>query len=204
MTGTDFDEDYTNYQRNRSGLRKIVRKVYLDSAASLLEGATLDFGCGIGELLSRLPPGSKGLEYNQATVEYCVRNGLDVDFYDGYSDDWQLSTVQGGSRFRSMVVSHVLEHLQLPADVLNKLLSAAARLGISRMLVIVPGRAGYRIDDTHRTFIDRELLADPNVVAGTGFRLSRTRYFPGNLRLLGDLVPHHELQVLYTIGQTIG
>lgn len=59
------------------------------------------------------------------------------------------------------------------------------------------GRAGYRIDSTHRTFIDRAMLADAGAVEGTGFALERARYFPGNLRVIGDWFPHHELQALY-------
>ena len=197
MTAADYDQDYTDYQRNRSGLRKLVRGMYLGKAASLLKGATLDFGCGVGELLARLPEGSKGLEYNQATVEHCRRNGLDVDFYDGYSDDWKLSGLSDARRFDSMVVSHVLEHMEDPVGILSKLLVSARRLGITRVLVIVPGQAGYRIDSTHRTFVDRKTLSTPEVIADTGFKAATMRYFPGNLRAIGDWFPHHELQALF-------
>lgn len=200
---TDFDASYTDYQANRSWLRKWVRKLYLRSAARQLKGPTLDFGCGIGELLERLPYGSRGLEYNLATVEFCRAKGLPVDTYDGFSDNWQLSAIPHEVRFDSMVISHVLEHLERPGDVLHRLLSAASIRGIHRVLVIVPGPAGYRIDATHRTFVDTQLLADPEVVSGTGFRLKRARYFPGDVRQLGNWFPHHELQVLYVTGDRI-
>lgn len=197
MTG--FDRDYTEYQAKRSALRKWVRRAYLLSARKQLRGATLDFGCGVGELLAQLPSGSMGLEYNSTTVEFCRGKGLSVCWYDGMADDWQLSAVPQGRRFESMIVSHVLEHLDEPMAILRKLLSAGRRLGIGRVLVIVPGRAGYRIDDTHRTFVDRAMLADAGVVEGTGFALERARYFPGNLRAIGDWFPHHELQALYVV-----
>ena len=193
----EFGQDYTDYQANRSLLRKWVRRAYLRSAAAQLTGPTLDFGCGVGELLERLPAGSHGLEYNQATVALCRRKGLPVDAYDGFADDWGLSVLAPGSRFDSMVVSHVLEHLEEPAQVLRRLLLAGQRLGVRRVLVIVPGRAGFRIDATHRTFVDRALLADAGVVQGSGFGMERAGYFPGNLRGIGDWFPHHELQVLY-------
>jgi hypothetical protein len=197
MTMADFDHGYTEYQSNRSALRKLVRRAYLRSARAQLRGATLDFGCGVGELLSRLPAGSMGLEYNQATVEHCRGKGLSVCWYDGMADDWQLSAVPPGRRFESMVVSHVLEHLDEPMSILQRLLLAGRRLGIGRVLVIVPGRAGYRIDSTHRTFVDRAMLVDPEVTEDTGFSLERARYFPGNVRSIGDWFPHHELQALY-------
>src|SRR5690554_2065072 len=156
---TDFDQSYTEYQTDRNFFRKLVRRAYLRSARTQLAGATLDFGCGVGELLSRLPEGSKGLEYNHATVEHCRRKGLDVDWYDGNQDGWKLSVIDPGRRFRSMLISHVLEHLDEPMGVLNRLLEAAAKLDIERVLVIVPGKAGYRIDDTHRTFVDMGMLS---------------------------------------------
>lgn len=193
-----FDQHYTDYQVNRSLVRKWVRRAYLLSAARQLSGPTLDFGCGIGELLEKLPAGSSGLEYNLATVEHCRRKGLEVEGYDGFADNWRLSVLAPGRRYESMVISHVLEHLDKPALVLQHLLSASKDLGVRRVLVIVPGRAGFRIDATHRTFVDRGLLSTPGIVEGTGFALQRVRHFPGDLRAIGDWFPHHELQVLYT------
>ncbi|WP_372372259.1 class I SAM-dependent methyltransferase [Xanthomonas sp. NCPPB 1638] len=194
---TEFDSAYTQYQLNRSRIRKLVRRIYLQSAQTLLRGPTLDFGCGVGELLERLPDGSRGLEYNRATVRYCRERGLAVDHYDGESDDWSLGALVEGPRFESMVISHVLEHLEQPHEVLRKLSAAASRLGIRRILVVVPGQAGFRADASHRTFVDAELLSQPRLLAGTGFRLCRWRYFPGNVRTLGNWFTHHELQSLF-------
>lgn len=193
----EFDADYTRYQTERSALRKWVRRLYLRSAARQLRGPTLDFGCGVGELLQRLPDGSQGLEYNPATVAYCRSVGLPVQAYDGFADDWRLRVLPENARFESMVISHVLEHLDEPMVILNKLLHAARQHAVRRVLVIVPGRAGYRIDSTHRTFVDRSMLARREVVEGSGFTLQSARYFPGNLRRIGDVFPHHELQVMF-------
>jgi hypothetical protein len=191
-----FDNSYTAYQADRSRLRKLVRRAYLRSARDKLRGPTLDFGCGVGELLATLPDGSMGIEYNRATVEHCVSNGLDVAWYDGYADDWALMAVDSTRRFESMVVSHVLEHLDAPMEVLGKLLASAARLGIQRALVIVPGSAGFRIDQTHRTFVDHGMLEKAAAPGLAGFRVQSSRYFPLNARVVGDWFPHHELQVL--------
>ncbi|HEY0662661.1 MAG TPA: class I SAM-dependent methyltransferase [Lysobacter sp.] len=196
---SDYDAHYTHYQLDRSPLRKLVRGLYLRSAARQLSGPTVDFGCGIGELLSRLPAGSVGLEINPASVEYCRSRGLDARLYDADADDWALSALQHRSDLRSLVVSHVLEHLDDPAAKLHRMLTACRRLGITRALAIVPGRSGYALDATHRTFIDARMLAADAVVAETGFAVQRVRYFPGNLRWLGDRFPHHELQVTYAL-----
>lgn len=194
MSDEAFGQGYTSYQTNRSKLRKIVRRAYLHSARNKLRGATLDFGCGIGELLQMLPPGSRGLEYNQASVDHCIRSGLDVRWYDGYADGWALSSVEQAKRFESMVISHVLEHLDKPMSVLQKLLASAARLGVSRALVVVPGRAGFRIDATHRTFVDVAMIE--HALRMTEYRIQSHSYFPIDVRAIGDWVTHHELQVL--------
>lgn len=192
-----FDAQYTEYQLRRSWLRRQVRRAYLASAARKLRGPTLDFGCGVGELLARLPSGSLGVEYNPASVSFCRAQGLDVVAYDGFADDWALSTLPAQRRFTSMVISHVLEHLERPADVLARLLTAAARLGVERVLVIVPGAAGYRIDPTHVTFVDLSMLNQPQVTESTGFSLQDASWFPISWSCLGNWFPHHELQVLY-------
>ena len=66
-----------------------------------------------------------------------------------------------------------------------------------RALVIVPGRAGFQIDATHRVMVDRVTLERPDTVTGTGFKLRQLRYFPGNARWIGDWFVHHELQALF-------
>ncbi len=192
-----FDSRYTQYQLDRSALRKTVRQIYLNRAASMVQGPTLDFGCGVGELLERLPGGSKGLEYNPATVEYCRDRGLDVSAYDGFADDWNLSVLPPDTTFQSLVVSHVLEHLENPISIFKKLLRSVSRFGVTRVLVIVPGKAGFRVDPTHLTFVDRAMLLDDSIRAETGFGHVRSTYFPGNLRMIGDWFPYHELQVVY-------
>lgn len=193
----EYDASYTRRQTDRSWLRKQVRQVYLARAAGLVQGPTLDFGCGVGELLSVLPPGSRGLEYNPATVAHCQRAGLAVEWYDGFADDWALSTAIPDVGFESMVISHVLEHLDEPLDIFIKLLHAARRRDVRRVLVIVPGTAGFKIDSTHRTFVDSELLSSPRIQQETGFQAVHSGYFPLNLKTIGNWFPYHELQVVY-------
>lgn len=188
----DFDDSYTRYQSERSALRKFVRKLYLRRAASQLRGKTLDFGCGVGELLAWLPAGSQGLEYNRATVEHCRARGLDVRFYDGSADDWSLSLLDASDGFRSMVISHVLEHLDEPTDVLRRLLAAAERLGVRDVLIIVPGRAGFRIDPTHRVFVDEAMLRS---AVDAPWSIQRAFCFPFPWERVGDVFVYNELHV---------
>jgi len=199
MTEADeYDQGYTDYQLDRSAIRKAMRRPYLRAAARFVRGPAVDLGCGVGELLAHLPPGSMGLEINRATVEHCRGQGLDVAYYDGWDDDWHLAPVgDTGRQFDTLIMSHVLEHLNEPVDVLRRVFRGAGSLGIRRVLVQVPGRAGYRHDPTHRTFVDREMLSDAAATDGTGYAVTHTSYFPGNRRAIGDCFAYHELRVAY-------
>jgi SAM-dependent methyltransferase len=195
----EYGADYTAYQLQRSGLRRLVRRAYLHRARSFLQGPTLDFGCGIGELLQLLPSGSVGLEYNKATVQFCRQSGLDVRWYDGEADGWALTPLGAADGLKSMVVSHVLEHLDEPMGVLGSLMRAARRLGIERILVVVPGPAGFRLDPTHRTLVDLAMLVKSQPGRSSGFSLSRAEYFPVDWKAMGRWFPHHELQALFVL-----
>ena len=96
-----------------------------------------------------------------------------------------------------MVISHVLDHLDSPMEILSKLLVGGARHGVERVLVIVPGTAGFKVDATHRTFVDLPMLSTAEIPAATGFTCEHAGYFPGNVRLIGDWFTYHELQVLF-------
>lgn len=189
----NYGQAYTLAQAQRSWPRKLVRRAYLNHARNLVEGPTLDFGCGVGELLERLPEGSAGVEYNPATVEYCRSRGLRVDWYDGYADDWSLSSCDG--RYRSLVISHVLEHFDEPMPIFGKLLRAAFTRGIERVLVIVPGRAGFRHDATHRTFVDLGMLAG-ELAKHADWRKAQSHYFPFPIESAGDWFTYNELHFL--------
>ena len=196
--GDEYGSTYTAYQANRSALRKFVRRLYLNKAAKALIGPTLDFGCGVGELLARLPEGSKGLEYNHVSVDFCRQKGLDVEWYDGYADDWRLSVLPEGSCFQSMVISHVLEHLEEPMSVLRALLQWAESASVRRVLIIVPGRVGYDSDATHRTYIDWSMLRN-FLATERRWTVAQRGYFPINMERMGDLFRYSELQVLLTL-----
>lgn len=190
-----YDKAYTDYQTQRGGFRRLVRRLYMNKARSLLTGRTLDLGCGVGDLLSQLPQGSLGLEYNRATVDHCQQCGLPVQWYDGQADGWQLTPARASGPFQSLVISHVLEHFDHPAPVLQALAKHSPHLGISQMLIIVPGSAGFASDPTHRTMIDmpwiqRVLQTMPE------WKPIHAAYFPINWAAIGNYFTHNELQVL--------
>ena len=196
--GDEYGQEYTDRQAGRSRLRKVLRRPWLRASAAFVEGPSIDLGCGVGELLARLPAGSVGLEINKASVEHCRAKGLDVTYYDGWADDWQLSAVRDDDvRYDTLIISHVLEHFDEPIDVLHRLLATGGPLGLRQVLIVVPGKAGFRSQETHRTFVDRAMLSDAQVTRGTGFAMTSTSYFPGNVGVIGEVFTYHELRASY-------
>lgn len=189
-----YDIGYTTHQTERGALRRWVRRYYLRAAARLSVGPAIDFGCGVGELLQRLPPGSVGVEYNMATVDHCQRLGLNVVWYDGFEDDFALASVPWQGRATTLFLSHVLEHFDDPAHILKRL-AQATKQEIVRIVVIVPGKAGFKADATHRTFVNLDLLRE-TVGSMKEWTITSSRHFPINHERLGDYFVHNELQVV--------
>ena len=190
-----FGTDYTEYQVNRSALRKFVRRAYLKSARAKLEGRVLDFGVGSASCWNPC----RLVQWGWSTTGHrrlLPREGAGCAWYDGLRTAGHSRAVPEGRRFESMVVSHVLEHCM--AHLRSERLACRRRTTWDpQCLVIVPGKAGYRSDSTHVTFVDAEMLAATSLVAGTAFSVESTGYYPGNVRGIGDWFPHHELQVLF-------
>ena len=84
-------------------------------ADSITEGPVLDLGCNQGELLEELRDKGLeacGVEFSPEAVSWCKNLGLDV--VEGSLDDFEI---QPGT-FRTIVLSHVLEHLAAPCTFL--------------------------------------------------------------------------------------
>ena len=190
-----FDERYTHYQTDRSWLRRLVRRAYLAHAARFCRGRTIDYGCGIGQLLERLPAGSVGVEINPVSVEYCQARGLHVFLEVPAEGSLPLSSVPPGD-FDTLIISHVLEHLTEPDRVLNKLLSASTARGVHRIVIIVPGVKGYASDATHRTFIDERYLRGHGLLPPLGWALTELHRFPVDFAWFGTIFTHNELVVV--------
>ncbi len=193
----EYDKSYTQYQlQKRSILRKIFREFYLNSISKLLTGKIIDFGCGTGELLKKMPAGSVGVEVNPYTVKYCRQQGLDVRPYNPDEDNYNLLDFEKDT-FDSLLLYHVLEHLESPDFALTSLLQAADRLGIKRVVVVVPCKKGFSFDPTHQYFVDSLFFKQFKLNEYSGYTINLQKYFPFNLKFLGDLFIYQELRTVY-------
>jgi SAM-dependent methyltransferase len=193
-----FDREYAAEQLRRSHhpLRRFVKGFYLRHILHDVLGPSIDFGCGAGQLLKCLPAGSVGLEVNPHLIDALRSAGLTVHQAQAVIEDFELKSFTSGS-FRTLVIAHVLEHLPDPVAALRVLLAACRRLGIERVIVVVPGAKGYASDRTHKTFIDRTYLESRMPPTCEGFVRSSLSYFPGPWEWVGRHFIFHEMKVVF-------
>src|SRR5258705_7741886 len=124
----EFDKNYAAEQlrRRRHPLRRLVKRLYLNNILSEVSGPTIDFGCGAGQLLARLPVGSVGLEINPYLVQELRRTGLNVLSYNPEEDQFLLREFQA-DYYRTMVIAHVIEHFSDSAQTMRRIWSACRR-----------------------------------------------------------------------------
>jgi putative flippase GtrA len=205
MKHQEFGDHYAASQlrRRNSGFRARIRQFYLDRILRHARGVTVDIGCGAGQLLEQLPTGSIGLEVNPALVRDLRAKGLNVIAVTSETTAVSLGGLRHGVA-QTVVLSHVLEHFDDAATVLRRLIADCSAIGISRLIVVVPGEVGYRSDPTHKTFVALGYLREHNLLDGDGFSASHHSYFPVNLRFMGQLFIYHELMVVYDLTPVSG
>jgi SAM-dependent methyltransferase len=195
-----FGRAYASRQieRQRNPFRQRIKSWYIARVLRHVEGKAVDLGCGAGQILERLPAGSLGIEVNPFLVEDLTQRGLRVMRAAESAGGFDLSAVPR-DEFGTLVLSHVLEHFDRADQVLRRLLHDCADLGMSTVIVVVPGASGFRSDPTHQTFVDLAYLRAHALLDGDCFRLAHHSYFPGNLRRLGQLFVYHELMLVYRL-----
>ena len=195
-----FGDAYAASQlaRRDSGWRARVKQFYLDRILRHARGVTVDIGCGAGQLLEQLPPGSIGLEVNPALLRDLRAQGLPVLPIEPDETRVTLGDLQAGVA-ETAVLSHVLEHFADAASVLHRLLADCRALGIARLIVVVPGRVGYASDATHKTFVTVDYLRRHGLLEGPGFVVAHQSYFPGDFEAIGRLFIYHELMLVYDL-----
>lgn len=191
-----YGQAYLDYLNNRSLVRRWIRRAYLLDIRSYCTGRTIDFGCGVGELLDLLPEGSIGLEVNAEAVAFCVDRGLPVHYYDPDADQYRLGQLEPGA-YQTFTMNHVLEHLADPADVLARLFDSCVRLGIHRIVLTVPGEKGYASDQTHLTFVDEDYFRQRGLFDHPAFGLRAHKHFPVNWRRFGRWFTHNEYRLVF-------
>jgi len=152
-------------------------------------GKVLDVGCGIGRNLAGLDTGSVGVDHNPHSVEVARRRGLPAFL----PDEFAMSPHARPATFDSLLVAHVLEHMDFAAaQVLLGAYLPYVRLG-GRVLVICPQEAGFRSDPTHVEFYDFVRMSQ--CLNSVGVTVSHRYCFPFP-RFVGRVFKYNEFVVV--------
>lgn len=139
-----------------------VQRPYRWNLRRLELGRCLDVGCGIGRNLKSLQRGSVGVDHNETAIAICRRQGLAA--YT--SSEFFQEAIGGLESFDSMLVAHVLEHLdeETSNDLIHDYLPFIKRGGL--VVFITPQEVGFRSDSTHVRWVDHIVAGDHAQRAG--------------------------------------
>ncbi|MFL6167554.1 MAG: class I SAM-dependent methyltransferase [Ornithinibacter sp.] len=151
--GSEYAQRLTRLETARWKQLLDVQRPYRWNLRRLNLGRTLDVGCGIGRNLKNLGPGAVGVDHNAHSIAYCRELGLTAfttrEFFEG---------AQGQPEsFDAMLCAHLLEHVsqQVADDIVAQYLPFVRPGG--QVVFITPQEVGFRSDETHIRWVDREV-----------------------------------------------
>ena len=152
-------------------------------------GRTLDVGCGIGRNMVSLSADSVGVDHNSDSVAEARKRGFTA--LDG--DEWAKSDLRVPASFDSILLAHVIEHMDEPSAValLEEYLPYLKPGGT--VMFICPQERGYASDETHVRFVDLDGLSD--LARKVGLTVQKRFSFPFP-RVAGKAFLYNEFCVL--------
>lgn len=152
-------------------------------------GRTIDVGCGIGRNLVSLSHDSIGVDHNKTSVEMARAAG----FTALTVDEWRESDIGQSASFDSLLVAHVVEHMQFnqAVELVAEYLPALKPGG--KIFFICPQERGYESDETHVSWTTGNDLQ--RLAHACGLIPDKWRSFPGP-RFLGRLFTYNEFTLL--------
>lgn len=173
--------------KHENNIKKQLRYIFfIKPITKFFQGYVLDIGCGTGEYIEYYKGQSLGIDANENNIYYCKKRGLNAITADANSFN-KLET------FDTVLLSHVLEHLNSPQKILkNAYLST--KIG-GKILIIVPTYKGFicGLNDLigHKTYISEQYL-DHYLVDQLGCKRIYSKKFP-----ICEFGPYQELRLIY-------
>ncbi|MCO6453688.1 MAG: class I SAM-dependent methyltransferase [Pirellulaceae bacterium] len=185
------DDDY--YQRKA----RCAERTYFGRFARPL-GPVLEYGCGIGQNIARLPE-AFGYDVSPAARHHCQRRGIPT-----LASPDQIPR----GHFQYVLCRHVLEHLERPLDTVRELLAYLAPRG--RLILVLPVERHAHVPlepDLHRHLYQWNFRCLNNLVHAAGGVPLANRYEPmfgaRTDRLLAPWLPRGS-SVYYHLGRAAG
>jgi 2-polyprenyl-3-methyl-5-hydroxy-6-metoxy-1,4-benzoquinol methylase len=170
-----------------------VQAPYRFNLRRLKLGYVLDVGCGIGRNLKNLNGHAVGVDHNSHSVAEALKNGFDAFL----PEEFKVKFV-GQRCFDSILISHVLEHLDRADGVgLIKEYLPYLKPG-GQLVMITPQEAGYKSDPTHVKYLNFSGLRDLATEAGLKVVQSYSFPFPA---IFGKIFLHNEHVVVAVLAE---
>ena len=180
--------NYFTYLQTRSVFGFLYRKFYLyPKLHSYLRGRTLDIGCGVGDFLY-MYKNIIGVDINTDCVDYCNSKGLNVLFMD-----FDILPFENNS-FDSIILDNVIEHIEIPSNLLNEVKRVLTPNGI--LLIGVPCEKGYKFDSDHKNFYNIKSL---QTLLSSDFILKHHFYTPPFFYLFRKLFRQVALYAIFKL-----
>lgn len=145
-----YAKDYCEYLKTRSSLSLLYKKIFVyPRLLSKLNGKILDYGCGIGDLLS-YNTHIIGVDINKYCTDYCFERGLKAYHIENnilpFKDKY----------FSAIILDNVFEHLESPEEQFSEIKRVLKNDGV--LIVGVPGVKGHTQDSTHIRLYEEDKL----------------------------------------------
>lgn len=149
-----------------------VQAPYKAHLRTLKLGFVLDIGCGLGRNLLHLRGSGVGVDHNPQSIDTARAAGIEAYLADDFLD----SKWSKGAEFDSLLLSHILEHMNVTSasDLVKTYLPYLRPKG--RIVMLCPQSAGFASDPTHVTYFDSEQLI--NLAKSLGLLIDRSYSFP--------------------------
>jgi len=137
----NFDQLYAAEQLRRSKhpIRRLIKYFYINNILKDVVGLAIDLGCGAGQLLEKLPPDSLGLELNPFLIKELSSKGLQILRFNINDDNGRFSGIPS-NQYKTLIISHVLEHFADASAVMQKLFSSATIWVLLELLLWCRGK----------------------------------------------------------------
>lgn len=192
MRDSDYTKRLIRLQEQQWKQAFVFVNPYAIHIRSIVSGATLEVGCGIGRVLSFLPRQMVGVDRNASSVSVCREKGLAA-----YLPTEFEALYRGRKCFGTLLLSHVVEHMPM-ADAIALVRTYRPYLECGAQLVLIsPQEKGFASDPTHVEFMGFDRLA--TICRDTGFAVQKAYSFPFS-RGMGT---HYIYNEFVTIGKLL-
>ena len=160
------------------------RSLYLSKIfRTFSEKPILDLGCGLGEFLKfckRKKRFAIGIDSNEYCVEFCKKNGLNAEV--GNVVNFNIKEIEN---CKNIVCDNVIEHLDAKTlDMFFQNLMTKIDTE-TNVIIIVPGKKGFKKDPTHKTYIDRALINE--LAIRHQFTIKKMFFHPINVNFISSI-----------------